>query len=54
MKIEKLTDNKIRIIINLDELPENDIDIHSFAKNKDASRFSFSNNFKRSRKTSWF
>ena len=37
MKIEKLTDNKIRIIINLDELPEN---------NKDASRFSFSNNFK--------
>ncbi len=46
MKIEKLTDNKIRIIINLDELPEKGMDIHSFAKNQDASRLSFSNYFK--------
>ena len=54
MKIEKLTDNKIRIIINLDELPEKGMDIHSFAKNQDANRISFSKYFKWSRKTSWF
>ena len=35
MKIEKLTDNKIRIIINLDELSEKNIDIHSLAQNTD-------------------
>lgn len=35
MKIEKLTDNKIRIIINLDELSEKNIDIHSLAQNND-------------------
>ena len=54
MKIEKLTDNKIRIIINLDELTEKGMDIHSFAKNQDANRISFSKYFKWSRKTSWF
>lgn len=35
MKIEKLTDNKIRIIINLEELSEKDIDLHSLALNTD-------------------
>ena len=35
MKIEKLTDNKIRIIIDLDELSEKNIDLHSLAKNSD-------------------
>lgn len=30
MKIEKLTDNKIRVIISLDDLGKEDIDIHSF------------------------
>lgn len=29
MKIEKLTENKIRVIINTDELGENDINLHS-------------------------
>ncbi len=32
MKIEKLTDNKIRIIINIDELSKENIDIHSLAR----------------------
>ena len=35
MKIEKLTDNKIRIIIDLDELSEKNIDLHSLAQNND-------------------
>ena len=30
MRIEKLTENKIRIILNLDDLKENNIDLHSF------------------------
>ena len=35
MKIEKLTDNKIRIIIDLDELSEKNIDINSLSKNNE-------------------
>ena len=30
MRIEKLTENKIRITLNLDDLKENNIDLHSF------------------------
>lgn len=30
MRIEKLTENKIRIILSLDDLKENNIDLHSF------------------------
>lgn len=30
MKIEKLTDNKIRVIVNLDDLEKNNVDMHSF------------------------
>ena len=30
MRIEKLTENKIRIILKLDDLKENNIDLHSF------------------------
>lgn len=30
MKIEKLNENKIRIILNIDDLKENNIDFHSF------------------------
>lgn len=41
MKIEKLTDNKIRIIINLDELSEKNIDIHSLAQNNDKAHSLF-------------
>lgn len=33
MKIEKITDNKIRIILNLDDLKEKNIDLHSFMSN---------------------
>ena len=33
MKIEKLTDNKIRFILNLKDLEENNIDYHSFMAN---------------------
>ena len=30
MQIEKLNENKIRITLNLDDLKENNIDLHSF------------------------
>lgn len=33
MKIEKLTENKIRIILNIDDLMENNIDLQSFMSN---------------------
>ena len=33
MRIEKLTDNKIRIVLNLEDLKENNIDFHSFMSN---------------------
>ena len=33
MKIEKLSENKIRIILNLDDLKEKNIDFHSFMSN---------------------
>ena len=33
MKFEKLTENKIRIILNLEDLQEKNIDFHSFMSN---------------------
>lgn len=33
MKIEKLNENKIRITLNIDDLKERDIDLHSFMSN---------------------
>ena len=33
MKIEKLSDDKIRITLNMEDLKENDIDFHSFMSN---------------------
>ncbi len=33
MKIEKLSDDKIRITLNMDDLKENDIDFQSFMSN---------------------
>lgn len=33
MKIEKLNENKIRIFLNLDDLKEKDIDLHTFMSN---------------------
>lgn len=41
MKIEKLTDNKIRIIIDLDELSDKNIDIHSLIENNDKAHLLF-------------
>ena len=43
MKIEKLTDNKIRIIIDLDELPEKDINMHNLTVNNDKAYSLFQN-----------
>ena len=33
MKFEKLTENKIRIILNLEDLKERNVDLHSFMSN---------------------
>ena len=33
MQIEKLNENKIRITLNLEDLKENNIDLHSFMAN---------------------
>ena len=38
MKIEKLTDNKIRIILNIDDLAKKNIDVHTLIKNNDISQ----------------
>lgn len=38
MKIEKLTENKIRIVLNIDDLIEKNIDLHSFLANSEASQ----------------
>lgn len=49
MKIEKLTDNKIRIILNIDELSKN-IDIKNLIKNDDESFILFQNLLKEAEK----
>lgn len=41
MKIEKITDNKIRIILNLDDLKAKNIDLHSFMSNSIESQSLF-------------
>ncbi len=41
MKIEKITDNKIRIILNLDDLKEKNVDLHSFMSNSIESQSLF-------------
>lgn len=41
MKIEKLTENKIRITLNLEDLNERDIDFHSFMSNSIESQSIF-------------
>ena len=38
MKIEKLTDNKIRIILDIDDLIKKNIDVHSLIKNTDGTQ----------------
>lgn len=41
MKIEKITNNKIRIILNLDDLKSKNIDLHSFMSNSIESQSLF-------------
>ena len=41
MKIEKLTENKIRIILNVEDLEKNNIDLHSFMSNSIESQSLF-------------
>lgn len=43
MKFEKLTENKIRIILNLTDLEEEHIDLHSFMSNSPESQALFCN-----------
>ena len=50
MKIEKLTDNKIRIILNTDELTAQNIDIKSLVSNTDIAQNLFKNILKRAEK----
>ena len=50
MKIEKLTDNKIRIILNTDELTAQNIDIKSLVSNTDVAQNLFKNILKRAEK----
>ena len=50
MKIEKLTENKVRIIINLDELSEQNMDIKTLIKNNEQSHILFENMLKEAEK----
>ena len=50
MKIEKLTDNKIRIILNTDELQAQNIDVKSLVNNTDIAQGLFKNILKRAEK----
>ena len=50
MKIEKLTDNKIRIILDIDDLIKKNIDVHSLIKNTDGTQKFFKNILKQAQK----
>lgn len=50
MKIEKLTDNKIRIILNIDDLAKKNIDVHSIIKNSDDTQKFFRSILKQAKK----
>jgi len=50
MKIEKLTDNKIRIILNTDELQAQNIDVKSLVNNTDIAQILFKNILKKAEK----
>ncbi len=50
MKIEKLTDNKIRIILNMDDLASKNIDIHSLIKNSEGTQKFFKKILKEAQK----
>ena len=50
MKIEKLSDDKIRITLNMEDLKENDIDLHSFMSNSIESQDLFTNMLEKAEK----
>ena len=50
MKIEKLTDNKIRIILNTEELTKQNIDVKSLINNTDIAQNLFKNILKKAEK----
>lgn len=50
MKIEKLTENKIRIILDINELKEKNIDFTSLAENTDSAQKLFKNILKQAEK----
>ena len=50
MKIEKLTENKIRIILDIDDLAKKNIDIHSLIKNNDGTQKFFKKILKEAQK----
>ena len=50
MKIEKLTDNKIRIVLNIDELTEKNIDFLSLTKHTDETQKLYKKILKRAEK----
>ena len=50
MKIEKLTENKIRIIMNIDELAKEDLNLHMLASNTPVSQNLLLNILKRAEK----
>ena len=54
MKIEKITDNKIRIILNLDDLKSKNIDLHSFMSNSIESQSLFIDMLNEAEKTVGF
>ena len=54
MKIEKITDNKIRIILNLDDLKAKNIDLHSFMSNSIESQSLFYDMLNEAEKTVGF
>ena len=53
MKIEKLTDNKIRVILDIDDLAEKNINIDSLIKNTDFSQKLFKKMLNQAKKRSW-
>ena len=50
MKIEKITENKIRIVLNIDDLAKKNIDIQSLIKNTDITQDFFRNLLKQAQK----
>ena len=50
MKIEKLTENKVRIILNIDDLVQKNIDVHSLVKNNESTQKFFKKLLKEAQK----